>query len=132
MDWIAILAEEKIRQAMQQGELDNLPGKGKPLALDDDAGVPEDLRVSYRLMKNAGLVPEEIQLRKDLLTLQELLRCCEQGEERVRLDRELTAKKLRYEQLMADRGWSASTAFLQYEEQIRDKVLGSGDSRSTE
>jgi hypothetical protein len=54
------LAERKIAEAIANGELDELPGAGKPLTLDDDALVPEDLRMAYRILKNAGYAPEEV------------------------------------------------------------------------
>ena len=50
-----LLAERKIAEAILRGELDNLPGAGRPLELDDDALVPEDLRIALRILKNAGL-----------------------------------------------------------------------------
>jgi hypothetical protein len=60
-----LLAERKIAEAVSRGELDDLPGSGKPLALDDDALIPEDLRVAYRILRNAGFVPPEVdQLRR--------------------------------------------------------------------
>ncbi len=68
------LAEQHIQQAQQKGEFDNLPGYGKPLALDDDSAVPEELRVGFRLLKNAGYLPPELQDRKDALRLSDLLR----------------------------------------------------------
>ena len=67
------LAEEKIRDAIEAGAFDNLPGAGKPLALDDDRLVPEDLRVAYRILKNAGLVPREIEARKHTLSVNVLV-----------------------------------------------------------
>ena len=54
------IAERRILQAIARGELDGLPGAGKPLALDDDAMVPEETRVAYRILKNAGFVPAGI------------------------------------------------------------------------
>ena len=51
---IAAIAEERIRVAQEEGAFDNLPGKGKPLNLDDDAHVPEELRMAWRLLKNGG------------------------------------------------------------------------------
>ena len=57
------LAERHIAAARDRGELDNLPGAGRPLALEDDSMVPEELRAAYRLMKNAGLIPQELVLR---------------------------------------------------------------------
>jgi hypothetical protein len=56
-----LIAERKIEQALARGELDDLPGEGRPLDLDDDALVPEDLRMAYRILKNAGYAPQEVQ-----------------------------------------------------------------------
>ena len=57
---IDLIAERRIEEAIANGELDDLPGAGKPLALDDDALIPEDLRMAYRILKNAGYAPEEV------------------------------------------------------------------------
>ncbi|MBV8032634.1 MAG: DUF1992 domain-containing protein [Betaproteobacteria bacterium] len=54
------LAERKIAEAVSSGEFDDLPGRGKPLELDDDPLVPEDLRMAYRILRNAGYVPQEV------------------------------------------------------------------------
>jgi hypothetical protein len=54
------LAERRIAEAIANGELDELPGKGRPLELDDDALVPEDQRVANRVLKNAGAAPPEV------------------------------------------------------------------------
>lgn len=67
-------AERHILDAQSKGEFDNLPGAGLPLVLDDDSGVPQELRVAYRILKNAGYVPPEIQDRKEAVDLQLLLR----------------------------------------------------------
>ena len=56
LEWIA---ERKIAEAISQGELDNLPGAGRPLDLDEDALVPEELRMAHRILKNADVrLPE--------------------------------------------------------------------------
>ena len=54
------LVERKIAEAIARGEFDNLPGAGKPLDLDDDPLVPEELRVANRILRNAGFVPPEM------------------------------------------------------------------------
>jgi hypothetical protein len=54
------LAERRIGEAVANGELDDLPGAGKPLELDDDALVPEELRMAHRILRNAGYAPEEV------------------------------------------------------------------------
>jgi len=46
--------EEIIRQAMQEGKFDDLPGKGKPLKLDDNPHQDPDWRVAHHLLKSGG------------------------------------------------------------------------------
>lgn len=59
-------AEKKIREAMQRGEFNDLPGKGKPLNLPDDAFVPEDLRLAYQVLANNGYAPDWIELGEEI------------------------------------------------------------------
>lgn len=54
--------EEVIRNAIERGEFGNLKGKGKPLDLNDYFNTPEDIRLGYALLKNAGYIPDEVQL----------------------------------------------------------------------
>jgi len=65
-----LIAERKIAEALARGELDNLPGQGRPLELDDDALIPEELRAAYRILKNAGFVPPEVQALNDIASLE--------------------------------------------------------------
>lgn len=67
-------AEKHILDAQKKGEMDGLAGEGKPLALDDDSAVPVGLRASYRLLKNAGYLPPELQQRKEALELADMLK----------------------------------------------------------
>lgn len=53
-DAIALVAEEKIREAIKEGAFDNLPGAGKPLVLEDDSHIPPEFRMAYKILKNAG------------------------------------------------------------------------------
>lgn len=57
---LAALVEQRLEQAAARGELSNLPGAGRPLELDDDLLVPEDMRVACRVLKSAGVVPAEV------------------------------------------------------------------------
>src|SRR5215212_4570321 len=68
-----LIAEEKILDAMRAGAFDDLPGAGRPLALDDDRLIPEELRIAYRILKNAGYLPPEIEARKEAATLRKLI-----------------------------------------------------------
>jgi DnaJ-like protein len=76
------IVEERILEAQRAGAFDNLPGKGKPLKLEDDTWVPEDLRVAYKVLKNARVLPPEVELLKDIHTLEDLLKRVEDEGER--------------------------------------------------
>lgn len=67
------IAEARIQEAIDRGELRGLPGEGRPLHLDDDSAVPEELRVAYRILKNAGFLPPELQWRQELREAEQLL-----------------------------------------------------------
>lgn len=122
MDFAFIMAEERIKQAIEQGELDDLPGKGKPLQLEDLSAIPEELRVGYKILKNAGMVPEEVQLNKQMMTIEELIACCEDEKEKENYQRQLTEKKLRYQMLMDRRKMKATGSFRSYRSKINQKL----------
>jgi len=67
-------AERHIVDAIRKGDLDNLPGSGEPLALDDDSHVPTELRAGYRLLKNSGCLPLELEHRKEAIALLDILK----------------------------------------------------------
>jgi hypothetical protein len=67
------ITETRISEAIERGEFDNLSGAGKPLQLDDDSHVPQVLRAAYRLLKNGGFVPPEIELRREIARAEDLL-----------------------------------------------------------
>jgi len=84
-----LLAEQRIEEAMRDGQFDNLPGAGKPLDLDDDRMVAEESRVAYRLLKNAGFVPPELETRKEIADLHRLLSTVTDEAEQQRAQRRL-------------------------------------------
>jgi hypothetical protein len=92
------LAEGRIREAQQRGEFDGLPGAGKPLMLEDEALIPEELRAAYRLLKNAGYLPPELQLNKEIKEAEQLLACMRDDVERARAERRLRWLRLRLSQ----------------------------------
>jgi len=83
------VAEERIRQAMANGDFDDLPGAGKPLRLDDDSMVAPDLRMAYKLLKDAHCLPPQLELQKEILRLKDLLIGIEDKTERTRRVREI-------------------------------------------
>lgn len=84
-----IIAERKIQEAIRNGELDNLPGKGKPLELEDESHIPEELRLAYKILKNADCLPPELELKKEITQLKDLLQGMEDVEERYQLSKRL-------------------------------------------
>jgi hypothetical protein len=91
------IAEERERQAVEAGELDGLPGAGRPLDLDDDRDVPPELRAVYRVLRNAGLVPEGVSLRRDVNALQATLSGLPEGDERACAAQRLALLRLQLE-----------------------------------
>jgi hypothetical protein len=85
------IAEEKIKRALARGELQNLPGEGQPLRLGDDSHVPPELRAGYRLLKNAGFIPPEVSLRKEISQVESLIQMAQATEQK-----SLLCKKLNY------------------------------------
>ena len=77
------IAERRIREAQERGEFDDLPGAGAPLDLDDDSLVPEDLRAAYRVLKNSGFVPPELEVYREIREVEQLLQRVEDDGERV-------------------------------------------------
>ncbi len=96
------LVEQKIREAQRAGEFDDLEGAGRPVNLDAYFSTPEELRAGYAVLKNAGVLPEEAQLRREMNELKERLDSCEDPQERERLTRELSQLALKYS-LMVER-----------------------------
>lgn len=121
MDFSHIVSEDKIRRAYKDGEFDNLPGYGKPLKLDDLSAIPEDLRMAYRVMKNAGVINEEMEIKKELLTIENLLDNCEDQERKLVLQNKLNEKQLRLNQILKSRKTSHSAVFKDYQTQMYNK-----------
>ena len=94
------LVEQKIREAQRAGEFDRLEGAGRPVNLDAYFSTPEELRAGYAVLKNAGVLPEEAQLRAEAGELRERLRDCQDSSERERLTRRLNDLTLKYSLLV--------------------------------
>lgn len=67
------IIEKKIQDAQENGDFDDLPGKGKPIAFEDDRNIPEELRLTYKILKNADCLPPELELRKEIRTMEDML-----------------------------------------------------------
>jgi uncharacterized protein YutE (UPF0331/DUF86 family) len=85
-------ADEKIKEAIAKGEFDNLPGKGKPLDLGAYFATPEDLRMGYSILKSADIIPEEIELLKQIEGLKKSLDSCTSQIEKGAIEKQLSEK----------------------------------------
>lgn len=124
MDWMSRIAEKRIQEAVERGELRNLPGEGKPLKIDDLSHVPEDLRPAYLMLRNAGVVPEEVHLAKETVALADLLRMCRSDEERAEIQKKLNERRLRLRLMMEKRGWPAAAVWDVYGERVERRLGG--------
>ena len=111
------LAEEKIQAALDRGDLDNLPGQGKPLNLDDDRYVPEELRAGFRLLKNAGYLPPELEIKKEIQQVEALLLQVESEPQEQQLIKRLNLLRMQLLQNGHD------VSLLIQEDQYRQKLL---------
>lgn len=102
MDAFARLADSRIRAAQERGEFDGLAGHGKPLPADELARVPAELRMGFRVLRNADCVPPELEARKEAARLGSLIAATGDPEERTRLQRLRAEAELRYA-LLAER-----------------------------
>jgi len=85
------IIEERIRKAQKKGAFENLEGAGKPLNLKDDSHIAEDLRLAYKILKNADFLPPEIELKKEIQRTEDLLSGMKDTAQKHR-----TLKKLNY------------------------------------
>jgi hypothetical protein len=99
LSFLQRVVEEKIREAQEAGAFDNLPGAGKPLQLEDLSWVPEDLRVAYTILKNAHVLPPEVELLKQIRTIEELLKYVENGPQKKDLVKQIQWKMIRLDLL---------------------------------
>lgn len=90
MKCLAFIAEQKITQAIAKGELKTTGWENKPLPLEDDYLVPDDLKMAYKMLKNAGYLPPEIETRKEITRLEELIAKTEDEHQRLQQMRKLS------------------------------------------
>lgn len=112
-------AERHIRDAQNKGDFDNLAGSGEPLELEDDLHIAPELRAGYRLLKNAGCLPTELEQRREAVELVDLLKRIRQDDPRhTELSRRLALIELKLRQA------GMNTEFLhgEYSERLLKKI----------
>lgn len=119
-DVFALIAERKISEAIERGEFADLALKGRPLHREDFSGVPAELRMGYKILQNAGCLPRELELRREMITLRDLLQACQDEDERLVLKKRLTLATLHYN-LLAEKNRN-NPAFARYSGRLAGKL----------
>lgn len=92
MNIIEKIAEEKIKTALENGDFDNLPGQGKPIDLTEYFEAPPHLRAAFNLLKNAGVLPKQVILWKEIEDLRNRRRRARDREEVLKISAEIERK----------------------------------------
>jgi hypothetical protein len=106
IDIFHLIAERKIKEAMERGEFDNLPLKGQPLDLSFDPLEPPERRLANKVLKNADVLPVEISLRRELDDLKRQMARTRDAREREQLAREVRTMTLRLSVMMKNSVWT--------------------------
>ena len=83
------IVEERILKAQKKGDFENLIGSGKPLKLNKNYYIPEELRLAYKILKNADCLPPEIELKKEIKQTEDLLAGMQATSEKYRILKKL-------------------------------------------
>ena len=94
------VVEAIIREAQARGEFDNLPGKGEPIDLTEYFNTPEAVRVAQAMLKNAGMVPIEIELLQEIASLKEFFGSAKDEHEKDKIRKMLIEKQLQFNLLL--------------------------------
>jgi len=109
-------------EAIENGEFDDLEGKGKPINFEDETWIPEDLRMVYRFLKNAGCIPPELEVRNEIINMCALMNTIDDDKERLRKIREFNFKLLKLN-LTRKRPLNFED-FPEYQGKVEDKLTG--------
>ena len=117
MNILTFLAEQKILQAMEERDLSDNSFKYKPLPLEDDSFVPAELKIAYKILKNGGFLPPEVEERKEIKRIEDLIISTEDEHERLR-----QMKKLELLMMKIDAKRSFTTSINSQHEYYRNVV----------
>jgi DnaJ homologue, subfamily C, member 28, conserved domain len=117
LEAIRLIAERKISEAIQQGQLNIESWRNRPLPMTSDHMIPEELRMAYKVLKNAGYLPPEIETKKEIQQLEDLLSACEDEQIRVKQIKKLNYLMLKLNTMKGD------TVSLESQEEYYRKIV---------
>jgi hypothetical protein len=130
MDSLAFIAEQKIAEAMRERDLNSPKWKNKPLPLEDDRFVPDDLKMAYKILKNSGYLPPEIETRKEVKKMEDLIASTEDEHERLKQMKKLNVLLMKVD---ANRQFSSTISAQQdYYRKVVEKITIHSKSKDKE
>ena len=94
------IVEALIKEAMERGEFDNLPGKGKPIDLTEYFETPEEVRLAHSLLKNAGMTSREVDLLKEIAELRRLHGALRDEKKKKEIEQKIQQKQVEFSLMM--------------------------------
>jgi Domain of unknown function (DUF1992) len=94
------IVEAIIQEAMERGEFDNLPGKGKPIDLTEYFETPEEVRLANSVLKNAGMTSREVDLLKEIAELKQILVAILDEKKKQGIERQIQQKQIEFSLMM--------------------------------
>ena len=111
--------EEKIKRAVEDGKFNDLPGAGKPLDFRDDLpGLSPELKMGFKVLKNAGYIPEKSVMKSSDVLIHDLLSYATDGEEKGNFQ-----KRRQFEELAHEKKWHHNSKFKVYADKIYRKLF---------
>lgn len=117
LEAIWLIAERKIREALREDRLQIESWRNKPLPEHNDSQVPPELRMAHKILKNAGYLPPEIETRKKIQQIEELLTTCEDEYTRLKQIKKLNCLVLKLNTM------KGKTANIEAQEEYYRKVV---------
>ena len=94
------IVEAIIKEAMERGEFDNLPGKGKPIDLTEYFETPEEVRLAHSVLKNAGMTSREVDLLREIAELKQILTALMDEKKKQEIEKQVQQKQVEFNLLM--------------------------------
>ena len=99
------IVEAVIQDAMERGEFDNLPGRGKPIDLSEYFETPEEIRMAHSVLKNAGVTSREVDLLKEIAELKQILAAVLDEKKKQETQNQIQQKQIEFGLMMERRKW---------------------------
>jgi hypothetical protein len=94
------IVEALIKEAMERGEFNNLPGRGKPIDLTEYFETPEELRLANSVLKNAGMTSREVDLLTEIAQLKQIQAALTDETKKMEITQQIQQKQVEFSLLM--------------------------------